>query len=106
MAIKRINCFERVSRGNTNWDWEHESMCLHAQSADAAEHRRTVHMCAQEKRHQMMNDIRALCNVTEPSLVQFIGAYHAPENGQVGNIMAIKEPHSCLTNLTAGMTSL
>lgn len=86
VAIKRINCFERVSRGNTNWDWEHESMCLHAQSTDAAEHRMTVHMCAQEKRHQMMNDIRALCNVTEPSLVQFIGAYHAPENGQVGCI--------------------
>ncbi len=40
-------------------------------------------MRAQEKRHQMMNDIKALCNVTEPSLVQFIGAYHAPENGQV-----------------------
>ena len=39
----------------------------------------------QEKRHQMMNDIKALCNVTEPSLVQFIGAYHAPENGQVGH---------------------
>ncbi|KAK9902117.1 hypothetical protein WJX75_004920 [Coccomyxa subellipsoidea] len=40
-----------------------------------------------EKRHQMMNDIRALCNVTEPSLVQFIGAYHAPENGQIALVL-------------------
>ena len=31
----------------------------------------------------MMNDIRALCSVNDPGLVQFIGAYHAPENGQV-----------------------
>ena len=31
----------------------------------------------------MMNDIRALCSVNNPGLVQFIGAYHAPENGQV-----------------------
>ena len=31
----------------------------------------------------MLNDIRALCCVDEPHLVQFIGAYHAPENGQV-----------------------
>ncbi|BDA48249.1 Mitogen-activated protein kinase kinase 3 [Coccomyxa sp. Obi] len=40
-----------------------------------------------EKRHQMMNDIKALCNVTEPSLVQFIGAYHAPENGQIALVL-------------------
>ena len=37
----------------------------------------------QEKRHQIMNDVRALCDVNHPGLVQFIGAYHLPENGQV-----------------------
>jgi hypothetical protein len=30
----------------------------------------------------MLNDIRALCCVDERHLVHFIGAYHAPENGQ------------------------
>ena len=38
---------------------------------------------AQEKRHQMMNDVRALCSISDPHLVQLIGAYHAPEKGQV-----------------------
>ena len=37
----------------------------------------------QEKRHQMMNDVRALCSISDPNLVQLIGAYHAPEKGQV-----------------------
>lgn len=41
-------------------------------------------MCiAQDKRHQMMNDVKALCEVDDAGLVRFVGAYHAPENGQV-----------------------
>ena len=31
----------------------------------------------------MMNDVRALCSISDPNLVQLIGAYHAPEKGQV-----------------------
>lgn len=31
----------------------------------------------------MMNDVRALCSISNPNLVQLIGAYHAPEKGQV-----------------------
>lgn len=30
----------------------------------------------------MMNDVKALCEVDDPGLVRFVGAYHAPENGQ------------------------
>ncbi len=39
-------------------------------------------VATQEKRHQMMNDVKALCEVDDPGLVRFVGAYHAPENGQ------------------------
>ena len=42
----------------------------------------TGNMAMQEKRHQMMNDVKALCEVDDPGLVRFVGAYHAPENGQ------------------------
>ena len=38
----------------------------------------------------MMNDVRALCSISDPNLVQLIGAYHAPEKGQV---RSIKDPH-------------
>ena len=44
----------------------------------------------------MLNDIRALCNVDEPHLVQFIGAYHAPENGQV-DVLALSWTFACHT---------
>ena len=38
----------------------------------------------QDKRHQMMNDVRALCDAPHvPGLVDFVGAYHESENGQV-----------------------
>jgi len=38
-----------------------------------------------EKRSQLMNDIKALCNAPPnlPGLVQFMGAYHVPESGQI-----------------------
>ena len=40
-----------------------------------------VHL--QEKRQQIMNDIRGLCDVSHPALVQFIGAFRVPDSGQV-----------------------
>lgn len=43
----------------------------------------SMRFALQEKRHQMMNDVRALCSISDPNLVQLIGAYHAPEKGQV-----------------------
>ncbi len=34
-------------------------------------------------RHQMMNDVRALCDAPHVAgLVDFVGAYHESENGQ------------------------
>ena len=39
---------------------------------------------AQDKRQQMMNDVRALCDAPHvPGLVDFVGAYHESETGQV-----------------------
>ena len=44
--------------------------------------------CVQDKRHQMMNDVRALCDAPHvPGLVDFVGAYHESENGQVQLVM-------------------
>ncbi len=41
------------------------------------------HIMSQDKRHQMMNDVRALCDAPHvPGLVDFVGAYHETENGQ------------------------
>ena len=34
-----------------------------------------------------MNDIRGLSDVSHPALVQFIGAYRAPDKGQVCIVM-------------------
>lgn len=40
-----------------------------------------------DKRHQMMNDVRALCDAPcVPGLIDFVGAYHDPENGQVSDV--------------------
>lgn len=49
-------------------------------------HKRACHNChfAQDMRHQMLNDVKALCDAqTVPGLVSFCGAYHIPESGQV-----------------------
>ena len=56
----------------------------------------------QEKRHQMMNDVRALCSVSDPNLVQLIGAYHAPEKGQVRPAGCTFPLHALLTGQTTG----
>ena len=37
----------------------------------------------QDKRHQMMNDVRALCDAPcVPGLIDFVGAYHESDSGQ------------------------
>lgn len=47
-----------------------------------------INMYEQDTRHQMMNDIKALCNAPNvPGLVQFYGAYHTPESGQINIIL-------------------
>jgi serine/threonine protein kinase len=48
---------------------------------------RTVNCFFQEKRKQIMNDIRGLSDVSNPSLVQFIGAYRVPDKSQVSIVM-------------------
>jgi hypothetical protein len=38
----------------------------------------------QETRQQMMNDVKALCDAPNvPGLINFYGAYHVPDSGQV-----------------------
>ena len=40
--------------------------------------------CAQDLRHQMLNDIKALIDTPNtPGLIQFFGAFHVPGSGQV-----------------------
>ena len=43
----------------------------------------------------MMNDVRALCSISDPNLVQLIGAYHAPEKGQVRRQASRRSPFCC-----------
>jgi serine/threonine protein kinase len=41
-----------------------------------------------EKRHQLMNDIKALCNAPNISgLIRFYGAYHAAAKGQIAVVL-------------------
>jgi serine/threonine protein kinase len=41
----------------------------------------------QETRAQMMNDVKALCDAPNvPGLINFYGAYHVPDSGQVGGL--------------------
>ena len=47
----------------------------------------------------MMNDVRALCSISDPNLVQLIGAYHAPEKGQV--ILSSIKPLTHLVHVMA-----
>jgi serine/threonine protein kinase len=43
----------------------------------------------QETRHQMLNDLKALCDAPNnvPGLVSFYGAYHVPESGQISIVL-------------------
>jgi len=49
-----------------------------------------------------MNDVRALCSVSDPNLVQLIGAYHAPEKGQVRPSGCTFTLHALPTGQTTG----
>jgi mitogen-activated protein kinase kinase 3 len=43
-----------------------------------------ISILEREKRHQLMNDIKALCNAPNvPGLIRFFGAYHAADKGQI-----------------------
>lgn len=43
-----------------------------------------ISILEREKRHQLMNDIKALCNVPDvPGLIRFRGAYHCADRGQI-----------------------
>lgn len=43
-----------------------------------------INILEREKRHQLMNDIKALCNTPiVPGLIHFKGAYHAADRGQI-----------------------
>lgn len=41
----------------------------------------------QEKRKQILNDIRGLGDVSHPRLVQFFGAYRVPDSGQISLVL-------------------
>lgn len=43
-----------------------------------------ISILEREKRHQLMNDIKALCNIPDVTgLIRFCGAYHCADKGQV-----------------------
>ena len=43
-----------------------------------------ISILEREKRHQLMNDIKALCNTPDvPGLIRFKGAYHSANRGQI-----------------------
>jgi serine/threonine protein kinase len=43
-----------------------------------------ISILEREKRHQLMNDIKALCNTPDtPGLIRFKGAYHSADKGQI-----------------------
>jgi len=43
-----------------------------------------ISILEKEKRHQLMNDIKALCNTPDtPGLIRFKGAYHSADKGQI-----------------------
>mmetsp|Transcript_13183 Transcript_13183/g.23470 ORF Transcript_13183/g.23470 Transcript_13183/m.23470 type:complete len:485 (-) Transcript_13183:419-1873(-) len=48
-----------------------------------------INVFEKEKRTQLMNDVKALCDAPPniPGLVQFLGAYHVPESGQVSIVL-------------------
>ena len=71
VAIKKINAFEKVRLFRVT------SVATYIANIVLVRH-------VQDKRHQMMNDVRALCDAPHiPGLVDFVGAYHESESGQV-----------------------
>lgn len=47
-----------------------------------------INVFEKDTRHQMMNDIKALCDAPRvPGLIEFFGAYHVPESGQISIVL-------------------
>jgi len=47
-----------------------------------------INVFEREMRHQMLNDIKALCDASAvPGLISFCGAYHVPESGQISIVL-------------------
>ncbi|DBB08749.1 hypothetical protein WJX82_002264 [Trebouxia sp. C0006] len=47
-----------------------------------------INVFEKDMRHQMMNDVRALCDAPHAAgLVDFVGAYHESENGQIAIVL-------------------
>ncbi|KAL0037730.1 hypothetical protein WJX77_009896 [Trebouxia sp. C0004] len=47
-----------------------------------------INVFEKDMRHQMMNDVRALCDAPHVAgLVDFVGAYHESENGQIAIVL-------------------
>ena len=56
-------------------------------------------LVSQEKRKQILNDIRGLSDVSHPTLVQFFGAYRSPDSGQISLVLELLDRGS-LADLT------
>jgi hypothetical protein len=87
VAIKKINVFERVRA-------VYPCKVLHSSRSSYAQGLRPNALHAgwrpvQETRHQMLNDLKALCDGSNnvPGLVSFFGAYHVPESGQISIVL-------------------
>ena len=47
-----------------------------------------ISVLERDKRHQLMNDIKALCNAPDmPGLIRFFGAYLAADKGQIAVVL-------------------
>lgn len=47
-----------------------------------------INVFERDMRHQMMNDVKALCDAgSMPSLISFCGAYHIPDGGQIAIVL-------------------
>lgn len=74
-----------------------------------------ISILEREKRHQLMNDIKALCNIPDvKGLIRFCGAYHCADKGQVavaleymdaGSLADLCQAKGCVDqNALAGIT--
>jgi mitogen-activated protein kinase kinase 3 len=60
-----------------------------------------ISILEREKRHQLMNDIKALCSAPNvPGLIRFYGAYHAANKGQIAVILEYMDGGSLADVLT------
>ncbi|GAX73570.1 hypothetical protein CEUSTIGMA_g1021.t1 [Chlamydomonas eustigma] len=78
-----------------------------------------INVFERDMRHQMMNDVKALCDARSvPQLVSFCGAYHVPDGGQIAIVLeyvdggsladvlkkVVKIPENVLSKMTAKIT--